>query len=146
MRAMVETGHQIIIDEFLAFLGQKEFPCLGAKAALAHHQIRCMVADNMACPKDDAAILQFIYHFVDEFRQSADIYHSAAVLFRNPEIENEELFDKLLWQRLQALANLDAAHYSYDKRVNADPSSARYSFSLKEEAFFIIGMHASSSR
>ena len=58
----------------------------------------------------------------------------------------DELFDELLWQRLQALANLDSNIYPFDKRVNNSPSSPDFSFSLKEEAFYIIGLHAGSSR
>ena len=41
---------------------------------------------------------------------------------------------------------LDAENYNYDDRVEADPSSAKFSFSIKEEAFYIIGLHAASSR
>jgi FPC/CPF motif-containing protein YcgG len=56
------------------------------------------------------------------------------------------MFEELFWQRLQALSNLDAQRYGYDKRVVADPSSPDFSFSLKEEAFFVIGLHPGSSR
>ncbi len=105
-----------------------------------------MVTGNMACPKDDYDILQFLYNFVDKYRSSRDFYHSAAIIFNGPQMMNEEMFDALLWQRLQALEILDAANYKYDHRVEADPLSAKFSFSIKEEAFFIIGLHAASSR
>lgn len=137
---------QDMINEYLAFLNSKAFPCVGAKAALARKQIKCMVADHMGCPKDDGIILQFLYDFVDTYRSSTRSFHSAAVIFKGPEFNNDSEFDRLLWQRLQALASLDKEKYSYDKRVDCDPSSPRFSFSLKEEAFFIIGLNASSSR
>lgn len=135
-----------IIKEYLAYLKQKEFPCIGAKAALAKQQVKCMVADNMACPNDDAEILRFLYDFVDAYRNSKEFYHSAAIIFSGPQIIDEEIFDDLLWQRLQSLENLDAKNYHYDNRVEADPSSAKFSFSIKEEAFYIIGIHPASSR
>ncbi|MBA3648283.1 MAG: YqcI/YcgG family protein [Chitinophagales bacterium] len=135
-----------IIEEYLSFLHYKEYPCIGAKAALSKEQIRYMVADNMACPKDDTSILKFLYEFIDEYRNSEQIYYSAAILFKDPEINNEEKFDELLWQRLQALGDLDIQNYSYDTRVSADPNSPDFSFSLKEEAFFIAGLHPASSR
>jgi FPC/CPF motif-containing protein YcgG len=47
---------------------------------------------------------------------------------------------------LQALRNLDEKNYACDSRVDPDPSSANFSFSLKEEAFFIVGLHPGSSR
>ena len=91
-------------------------------------------------------ILKFLYDFVDDYRQSESLYNSAVVLFKGPETSNEEMFDALLWQRLQAISNLDAARYQYDPRVEQDPKSPKFSFSIKEEAVYIIGLHPSSSR
>jgi FPC/CPF motif-containing protein YcgG len=135
-----------IIEEYLSFISNPHFPCVAAKAAYAHKQIKCFVAEHLACPADDQAILNFIYSFVDEYRSQHSLYHSATIIFKGPHIENEDQFDQLLWQRLQALSNMDAKKYKYDERVNADPSSPHFSFSLKEEAFFIIGLHPASSR
>ena len=36
--------------------------------------------------------------------------------------------------------------YTHDKSVDPDPSSPRFGFSLKEEAFFIVGLHPGSGR
>jgi FPC/CPF motif-containing protein YcgG len=142
---MTETG--AIIGEYQAFLGNKAFPCVGAKAALAGGHIRCLVAAHMACPADDEDILQFLYDFVDEYRQAPGHgFYSAAILFKEPVLLDELRFDAMLWARLQSLARLDGRNYGHDRRVSADPSSAHYSFSLKEEAFFIIGQHPASSR
>ena len=143
---MSENETQVITEEYLAYLKAKQFPCIGAKATLARQQIKCMVADHMACSKDDTIILKFLYAFVDDYRKSTEFYHSAAVIFKAPEFTDEKMFDELLWQRLQALTDLDAENYGYDNRVDADPSSAKFSFSLQEEAFYIIGLHAESSR
>jgi hypothetical protein len=74
------------------------------------------------------------------------MYHSAAIIFKMNGNMNEAMFDDVLWQRLQALSNIDAQHHGYDKRVSADPSSPDFSFSIKEEAFYIIALHPSSSR
>jgi len=137
---------EVIIEKFLSFLSDKAFPCVGARAAAAKGNIRCMTAGHMGCPKDDWAILHFLYDFIDDYRHSPDIFHSAAILFDAPLISPEEMFDTLLWQRLQSLADLDAENYRYDERVDADPSSPQFSFSLKEEAFFVIGLHPASSR
>ena len=50
---MITIDSQTIIEEYLAFLRNKDFPCIGAKAALARQQAKYIVADHMACPKDD---------------------------------------------------------------------------------------------
>ena len=137
---------QTIINQYLDYLNTKEFPCIAAKAALAKNQIRCMVAHHMACPEDDQRILEFLYTFVDDYRSSKKSFQSAAIIFKEPVIQNEMMFDGLLWQRLNALSFLDKQKYAHDKRVDDDPASKSFSFSLKEEAFFIIGLHPASSR
>lgn len=137
---------QAISGEYLNFINNKDFPCVAAKTALTWNQLHCLVVDHLACPKDDAAILEFVYNFVDEYRASEKLYHSAAVIFKGPEAPDEAMFEELFWQRLQALSNLDARRYGYDRRVVSDPNSPDFSFSLKEEAFFIIGLHPGSSR
>jgi len=143
---MLNVQNNIYAQEYLSFIQKKDFPCVAAKTALTFQQLNCLVVDHLACPKDDAAILAFLYDFVATYRQSDRLYHSAAIIFQGPEVPNEALFEELFWQRLQSLSNLDAQHYGYDQRVVADPSSPEFSFSLKEEAFFVVGLHPGSSR
>jgi FPC/CPF motif-containing protein YcgG len=135
-----------IINEYYAFLNARDFPCVAAKASLDRNQVRCIVSSHMACPADDVAVLQFMHNFVDEYRSSSESYHSAAVIFREPADTDEEDFDQLLWQKLNALSMLDKAEYPHDERVDSDPESPEYSFSLKSEAFFVIGLHPGSER
>jgi FPC/CPF motif-containing protein YcgG len=144
MRDTNET--QMIIDKFSEHLKSDIFPCIAAKAALVKNHIRCEVFDHMSCAKDDENILQFLYGFIDAYRNSTEMYHSAAVIFKAPVFENEDRFDEALWKRLQALSDLDAMYYAYDKRVSSSPGSSLFSYSLKEEAFYIIGLHPSASR
>jgi FPC/CPF motif-containing protein YcgG len=135
-----------IQNDYIRFLTQQKFPCIAAKAAVAKNHIRCMVAHHMQCPADDEAILNFMYRFVDHYRASGQPYHSAAIFFRQPQNLSEEEFDTLMWTRLKALSVLDKKQYNHDPRVDEDPSSSKFSFSLKEEAFFIIGLHPGSKR
>ncbi len=144
MEAVYEN--EKIIEEYLSFIDNKDFACIAAKAALAKQQIKCLVADHMACPKDDHNILKFLYSFVDQYRDSDELYYSAAIIFKEPVYSNEEIFDKNMWQRLQALSDMDCEKHKYDGRVNSDPNSPDFSFSLKEESFFIIALHPANSR
>lgn len=137
---------EVIEKTYKDFISNKAFPCVGAKAAQAKNQAWCIVAGNMACPAHDRQILDFIYRFTDIYRNAGGNFHSAAIIFTGPCNMTEAIFETLLWQRLQSLSDLDAAQYPYDGRVSPDPASPYFSFSLKEEAFFIIGMHPASSR
>lgn len=129
-----------------AFIGNENFPCLMAKSALNSARLQCLTVQHMACPAHDAAILNFLYQFIDEYKQHQHGYYSAAIIFEQPLSIAEDLFEQLLWQRLQALADMDALHYGYDARVSANPMDKNFSFSLKEEAFYVIGMHPGNSR
>jgi uncharacterized protein len=135
-----------IIAEYLNFIRDKDFPCIAAKAALAEDQIKALVAEHLACPKDDADILKFLYRFVDVYRSAETSYHSAVIIFKGPENCPEEIFSDMLWKRLQSVSDLDASKYGWDRRVEKDATSPDFSFSIKEEAFYVIGLHANSSR
>ena len=143
---MVTPGLQFIADEFRDHLRTITFPCVAARQASAKQTIECYVAGHMACPHEDASILDFIYGFVDKYRDAPPGFYSSVVIFTSPQTMDEELFDQYLWQRLQSLSDLDARQYHYDKRVDPNPSSPSFSFSLKEEAFYVIGMHPGSQR
>lgn len=135
-----------IINEYFSFLNEKAFPCIGAKVASGSGTIKCMVAGHLDCPSDDETILDFLYQFVDVWRQSSSLYNSAAVIFTEPRLLTEHEFETCMWHRLQALADLDSRHFIYDRRVSSDPGDSTFSFSLKEEALYIIGLHSLSSR
>jgi FPC/CPF motif-containing protein YcgG len=140
-----ETQEEIK-EAFKAFIDDSSFPCVAAKAALNKDQMKLFVAGHIACPKDDLAILDFIYDFVDNYRKSEAQFHTACVIFPDITGINEATFESFLWMRLQSLSNLDLKKYGYDQRVSSDPKSEKFSFSLKEEAFFVIGLHPDNSR
>ena len=133
-------------NEYQQFLNSKTFPCVAAKDAMAKDRIKIFMAENIACPKDDKAILDFLYSFTRFYRNSGKGFYSAAVIFKQKEIYSEEQFDACMWERLQSISNMDALQYSNDKRVAAKPADVNFSFSLMEEAYFIVGLHPNSSR
>lgn len=135
-----------IIQAFRDFISDEAYPCVAARAATSRGHIPCFVAGHMACPTDDEHILQFLYDFIPVYRSATRRMHSAAVIFRAPEDTTSMTFEEMLWSRLQALSSLDAKRYAYDPRVSQDPTSADFSFSVGEEAFFVIGLHPGSER
>lgn len=135
-----------IFSLFKKHITDQSFPCIAARSAVNADKISFMEAGHMACPHDDARILAFLYQFIASYRKSPDQLSSAVVIFNGPDQINENIFEMFLWKRLQSLHDLDRTHYDYDSRVSSDPQSAEFSFSIGQEAFFIIGMHPGSSR
>jgi len=142
----MNTESESIVNEFLTFIRDKEFPCIAAKAAVSLEQIHVQVVDHLACPNDDGKILHFLCEFIDLYRQSPNLYHSAAVIFKRPGNLTEDTFDELLWSRLQSISDLDALTYEWDSRVGKETMSADFSYSIKSEGLYVIGMHPASSR
>jgi uncharacterized protein len=141
------SEHEIAIEkEFVNFIENKSFPCIGAKTAIAKSQLNCLVVGHIFCPVDDEKIVTFLHTFIDKCRTSNNQFHSAAIIFSAPQDITEAVYEIALWQRLQAISNIDAQHYKYDSRVSLDIHSSLFSFSIKEEALFIVGMHGASSR
>lgn len=141
------TGKNLsAIDEFRSFIDQSTFPCVAAKAALQKEQMKIFSAGHIACPRKDTEILDFIYSFIDSYRTADTQFHTVCIIFPESGDLSEEIFESFMWMRLQALSDLDAQQYPYDQRVNPNPESTQFSFSLKEEAFFIIGLNPESSR
>jgi len=143
---MTENGSADIIAAFVSFIRDKNYPCVAARAALTRGNVPCLIARDMKTADDDERIFEFIHDFVSKFRQQEGVLQSAAVIFKGPARITEQSYEKFFWTRLQALCTLDAKHFGYDERVSADPSHPNFSFSLAEEAFFIIGLHPGSSR
>lgn len=143
---MRDNEAEAIKEHFQAFVSTKDYPCVAARAAALRGRTPCLVAGNMMDDDDDARILLFIYDFIMQFRKSSSTLQSAAVIFRDPEVISEHVYERYFWDRLQSLSRLDAGRYWYDARVSADPASPNFSYSLGEEAFFVIGLHPSSSR
>lgn len=66
--------------------------------------------------------------------------------FKTPVPETEKEFEVLLWKQLQMLKDLSAPYFEWDPAVSSDPEEKDFGFSFEGKAFFVIGMHAMSSR
>ncbi|MEO9021084.1 MAG: guanitoxin biosynthesis heme-dependent pre-guanitoxin N-hydroxylase GntA [Ginsengibacter sp.] len=143
---MEQPVKENIIEDFYSFIRNESFPCVGAKAALTRNNIRVMVAEHFDRCDNDQEILSFAYNFIEEYRKANSGFHSLVIIFKDPVDVEETLFDEMMWRRLQSLRDLDAIKFTYDRRVSSDPTSPSFSFSLMEEAFFIIALHPFSSR
>jgi uncharacterized protein len=136
-----------LIERFESHIKAKDFPCVGAKSALARRQMQFFVAGDIRCPRDDTALYDAIRDFAHAFQQAPEPFQTFVVLFNMAERLAEEAFETALWKRLEALEAVDAARgQAYDSRVSADPDDATFSLSFGGEAFFVVGLHPGASR
>ena len=131
---------------FRTFVFDDTFSCLGAKAAIRRGTYRFGVYDAL----DDADVTQGLARdlaaFAEERRGFEGDFTTFVAVFRNRAIPGEHAFEQLLWRQLSALHALDRMSYTWDDRVSDDPHDGDFSFSLAQQAFFIVGMHPHASR
>lgn len=128
-------------------ISQPEFPCVGAKSALARDNLKVIAGHRLDSSWDDLEIHRALLAWAREYRDSDDGLRSLAVIFDGPLDLSETQFEQLLWTRIQSLADKDAwLGQDYDPRVSSDPADPHFSLSFGGEAFFVIGLHPNASR
>ncbi len=56
-----------LTERFLSFVGEADFPCVGAKTALNKSQIHVNQYDDIRCPLNETDMLASIHQFVESF-------------------------------------------------------------------------------
>jgi FPC/CPF motif-containing protein YcgG len=144
--ATLDNGDPLA-DEFRRFVGHSDFPCVGAKSALARGQFQFVVARDITSAWDDLRIYPALFNFTESYRERQLLFQSFVVLFRGPLSLTEAEYEKSLWDRIQSLTDKDGWHgQSHDSRVSADPADPHFSLSFGGEAFFVVGLHPNASR
>lgn len=132
---------------FAEFIREAEFPCVGAKSALAKSQIRFVVGRDLRSAWDDLRIYPNLLDLARSYSREPTLFHSLAVLFEQDSDLDEAAFEACLWDRLASLTDKDDWHgQPPDPRVSADPDDPHFSLSFGGEAFFVVGLHPHASR
>jgi hypothetical protein len=134
-------------EDFRTFLSRADYPCVGAKSALARGQMQFIVARDIRSAWDDLRIYAGLFNFAEMYRAKQALFQSFVLIFRGPDNLDEAAFESFLWKRIQSLTDKDIWHgQAHDARVSPDPSDPHFSVSFAHEAYFVIGLHPQASR
>lgn len=142
--------HESLAEQFLSFVDEDSFPCVGAKAALARGEMFVHEFGMLNDAERDAELLDALEAFVammevadkDPFK-----VHSFVAVFKGPFITSELQFENLLWTQLYNLHTLDVSRgFSAASDISSNPESPQFSLSLADHPFFVIGLHPGASR
>lgn len=145
---------ELIHDQFRALVLHPSFSCLGAKAALRGDGYQMGVYDTLGSPQATEGLLRDLTAFVARLGERGEgrpgegqhVELSTFVAsFLGPVAVDEAAFERLLWAQLQALHDRDPGR-AWDPSVSANPEDAHFSFSAAGRAFFVVGLHAASTR
>ena len=132
---------------FRDHIAAADFPCVGAKSALARGTLKIVAARDITSAWNDVQIHDELLNWAFEYRRDPGGLRSLAVVFEGPDHLSEAAFEHAMWDRLQSLADKDAWRgQAYDPDVSADPGDPHFSLSFGGEAFFAVGLHPQASR
>ncbi|WP_066479800.1 MULTISPECIES: guanitoxin biosynthesis heme-dependent pre-guanitoxin N-hydroxylase GntA [unclassified Sphingomonas] len=130
-----------------AHVSAADFPCVGAKAAMARGTLEVLACDRIDSAWDDVRIHDALLRFAAAYQRDRAMYRSFAVVFDGPGDLSEAGFERALWRRVQSLSDKDVWRgQEYDAKVSPDPTNPHFSLSFGGEAFFIVGLHPHASR
>ena len=136
-----------LAEIFTNFVSHRDFPCVGAKAALKRDGMRFVVARDFRSAWDDLRILPALLDLARGYRAEPALFQSLVVLFEDGAPADEQQYEAQLWERLQSLTDKDEwLGQPLDQRVSHDPDDPHFAMSFGGEAFFVVGLHPRASR
>ena len=133
-------------DHLIHQITSDYYPCTGAISVFAQKCYRFGLFPELACDSAVRAVCHDLYEFCHEFPNIDEQLITFIAMFRGPAIESEQHFENLLWSQLQGMHDIDSDFFAWDQRVDSDPKSNNFSFSIGGQAMFVIGMHPKASR
>lgn len=131
----------------LDHIDQRDFPCVGAKSAMASGNLQIETAWKLTSGWNDIAIHECLLEWSKCYATNPSGLRSLAVVFAGPLDLDEEEFEEAMWDRLQSLAAKDGwREQPYSENVSSDPSDPHFSLSFGKQAYFVIGLHPNASR
>ncbi|WP_162055229.1 guanitoxin biosynthesis heme-dependent pre-guanitoxin N-hydroxylase GntA [Pontibacter pamirensis] len=127
-------------------VGDMEYPCVGAKAALNSKQLRIGVYNRMATDETTGLLGHDLKQYIAETIAADSEYMTLVAFFREEEPAAELDFENKLWAQLQLLHNSDNSSEPWDSEVSSNPTDTNFSFSYNGTAFFVVGLHPNASR
>ena len=136
-----------LADALEAHIEQSDFPCVGAKAALAQSGLRIETAADITSPADDARIQRALARWSRMPATDEADFRSLAVVFYGPRDLDEMGFEAALWARLSSISAQDAARgFAPDPGFSSDPADPHFALSFGGKAYFAVGLHPRASR
>lgn len=149
-RPPLPAGEQARLRKsFLDLVEQPEFPCVGAKSALAQGGLSVETAVSITAAADDRRLHDRIARWSASCgsRGTPQAFRSLAVVFAGPRDLDERGFETALWDRLSALTAIDRARgFDQAPGFSADPHHPTFALSFGGKAYFAVGLHPRASR
>lgn len=129
---------------FRGFIEDVGFPCVGAKSALHDGSYRLGLHAELGSDAAVSTLSSDLTRFLEELPTLESRFATYVSVFEGPQGAEPAAFEKLLWQTLQGLHDVDGR--PWDEAVSADPKDPHFSFSFGGTAFYVVGLSPTSER
>jgi FPC/CPF motif-containing protein YcgG len=137
---------RFVHESLRAVVLSSSYPCFGAQAAVRSGRYAMGLYEELGADAASEGLARDLFEFtLDQDRWEPQLSTYLAC-FTSPVALDEAVFERALWEQLQALHDLDRRHHAWDPAVSHDPANPHFSFSFAGRAFFVVGLHAAHSR
>ncbi|MBY8337336.1 YqcI/YcgG family protein [Alteriqipengyuania sp. NZ-12B] len=134
------------VEQFADVIKGPDFPCVGAKSALATGNMEFVLARDLTSAWNDLKIHEALMAWAKR-DLPADQLRSLVVIFDGPLDLDEVQFEQAMWERIQSLSDKDQwLSQKPDPTVSSNPAEPDFSLSFGGRAFFVVGLHPNASR
>lgn len=134
-------------SSLVAVVERRDFPCVGAKSALAQGSLGNETAGLITGGADDQRFHDGLEQWSEACSAAPRGFRSLAVVFSGPGALTQKAFEVALWDRLGSLIAKDGGRGNeYDPTVSNDPSDPHFALSFGGKPYFAVGLHTHASR
>jgi FPC/CPF motif-containing protein YcgG len=134
----------LVHEAFRGLALNERFSCVAGRAAIRRDAYRFGLYDRLGSAASAADLACDLTRFAGDDDLRAEPLTTFVASFVEPVPADEAEFESLLWATLQHLNDTDVAPWTDDARP--EPEDPAFSFSFNGVGFFIVGLHARSSR
>jgi len=134
----------LVHDAFRALALNERFSCVAGRAAIRRNAYRFGLYARLGSARSTADLAHDLTRFAEDPDLGNEPLTTFVASFVDPVPGDEEEFERLLWATLQQLNDADAAPWTAESQP--EPDDPEFSFSFNGTGFFVVGLHARSSR
>jgi FPC/CPF motif-containing protein YcgG len=131
-------------DAFRALVLNERFSCVGARSAVNRNAYRFGLYGEMGGVAAGHGLAGDLQRFAQDETLAGEPFSAFVASFVEPASVHEAEFETLLWSMLQRLHGLDREPWCWTG--GSDPNSPDFCFSYAGVGYFVVGLHAGSSR
>jgi FPC/CPF motif-containing protein YcgG len=122
------------------------YPCIAALKTLSTGQYHTGVFGTLGEGDHSARLATALLELRDEQKKTGSLELSYFAVFPDLTEMDEEEFERRLWRELSLMTQVPDIDKTWDPAFSDNPEDKNFCFSLGGTAFFVVGMHANSSR